>query len=466
VSVRIVVLPASPERTRACLDALAADAPGADVVVAGADMPATDAALLLVVPAAALPQAGFVASHLRAHEAGDAVALGRVEGACGDSAPLSLSAPRVRVEAAGGLDASDEHAVLDLAARLVEAGIRRVEVDARAVLDPPATPADALADGRRAVALYRERPRLLPLLVLGGREELPRNARVLLGLALALRVPPSLAARALPHELALAHGYWHGVRSAADRDLWSRLRRGTLILLYHGVGGPDEPASRFVVPAERLARQLRWLRRTPFTPLALDEYLRCRAEHRLPPPRSVVLTFDDGYVDNDALARPLLEEHGIPATMFVVSDGGGANRWSRPGATLAGRPLLGVAVKDRQGGAFAYGAHTRTHPRLADIDIAQAETEIAGSKAELEQALGTPVELFAYPHGNFDPAVRDAVVRSGFGLACGVDPGRNRPATDPFALRRVEIYGTYGIVRFLLSLWLGDVRLRRDRGDV
>jgi peptidoglycan/xylan/chitin deacetylase (PgdA/CDA1 family) len=55
--------------------------------------------------------------------------------------------------------------------------------------------------------------------------------------------------------------------------------------------------------------------------LSLEEYVRVRREHRLPPARSVIITFDDGYAENGgAIAAPILASHGFGATIFLVTD--------------------------------------------------------------------------------------------------------------------------------------------------
>ena len=108
-----------------------------------------------------------------------------------------------------------------------------------------------------------------------------------------------------------------------------------------------------------------------------------------------------------------------------------------------------------------------THPDLTAQDADAAREEISGSKADLERALGAPVSAFAYPFGELDPEVRDLVRAAGFESASGVTPGHNRPATDSFDLRRIEIRGTYTLLRFAVTLAIGETSslpgLRRRR---
>ncbi len=86
------------------------------------------------------------------------------------------------------------------------------------------------------------------------------------------------------------------------------------------------------------------------------------------------------------------------------------------------------------------GAHTVSHPILMRLDDGEARREIARSKDDLEQCLGQPVRLFAYPNGRpgTDYAARDvALVRSlGFDAAVTTSPGAAGAGADPFQLPR------------------------------
>jgi peptidoglycan/xylan/chitin deacetylase (PgdA/CDA1 family) len=224
--------------------------------------------------------------------------------------------------------------------------------------------------------------------------------------------------------------------------------------MYHAFGTGRERASRYVIPARRFRAQMWWLRKRRYNVLSLEEYAAHRREHRFPPAKSVVITIDDGYLDTDTVARPILQQLGFPATLFLIT--------SRPREGAHGdsgldeRPVIDLARAGAlPGHAIRLGAHTRTHPDLADIDGTALKDEIQGSKDDLEQALGKPVTTFAYPYGSVTPAAREVVRAAGFSVACGVQPGRNRPVTDPFDLRRIEIRGTYGLLRFAAALLLG-----------
>ena len=191
--------------------------------------------------------------------------------------------------------------------------------------------------------------------------------------------------------------------------------------MYHAIGRERESPGRWVLPKSRFERQLVWLKRRRYNVISLDEFVHARINHRLPPPKSVVLAFDDGYADNVDVALPALERYGFAATVFLVSAAGGAAAWDRAGEAQ-GRALVTLTDAGRVKGRLAFGGHSRTHRSLRSLDSPELEQEISGCRFELETALGVPVTLFSYPYGEKSPEVEQAVVEAGYLAACGIDP--------------------------------------------
>ena len=330
---------------------------------------------------------------------------------------------------------------------------------------------DARTRGEIGVELYRRHPEMLPQMPLGGSAELStaRARQAVASVLRALRVSPVLLgaiAFLLParrlygpwYALVIRHAYWSGVRAAASPQLWRQARSATLILGYHAFGAPGEKPSRYVVPGRRFERQLAWLKRRGYNVISLGEYLGYRASYRFPPPRTVVLTIDDGFLDNATIARPLLERFGFPATVFLVSSPSADHDW-RADPALAKHPIMDrTKARELLGERFEIGSHTRTHPDLTAITADEARDEIAGSRQELERDLGAPVTAFAYPYGAASPEVRRLVEEAGYLAARGIQPGRNHPATPAFDLRWLEICGTYSLPRFAATLVMGELR--------
>lgn len=326
---------------------------------------------------------------------------------------------------------------------------------------------DAEKAGVTCVESYRNDPAMVPQALAsfaGGSWRKLLLRRLLLG----LRVPPRLIAwgagtartprrRLSWHAFIQNLCFWRGVRRAADPELWARLTSGTPILLYHAVGPAAEAAGPYVMPVTRFEAHMRWIRRLGYRAISLDEFVRCQQQKQFPPPKSVVITLDDGYEDNYLHAYPVLHRHDTPATIFLVSNTvGRGNDWNSKGA-LAGRPMLSwEQVRKMSADGISFGAHSKSHPKLTEIHPDEAAAEITGSRAEIERELGEPVSAFAYPYGIHDEAVRDLAGQAGYQAACTVDPGLNGLATSPFSLSRAEIWGTDSIIRLWLALWLGN----------
>jgi GT2 family glycosyltransferase/peptidoglycan/xylan/chitin deacetylase (PgdA/CDA1 family) len=385
----------------------------------------------------------------------------------------NLSVPADVLQRVGGFDATLPRSFdVELAYRLEQAGVRIVFLPGAVAEQQYSKGFRAIVRdfdrmGEAAVPLYRRHRDFIRYPPLGDFGHGTFRTLLLRKALLALRVPvwplgvvDRLFASRPPRRLyglLQLHCFWRSVRKAlADREEWRRLTRGSVVLMYHALGPRGERASRYVLPAARFRRQLRWLRLRRYPIISLDDYVKSREQGVLPPGRAVVLTLDDGYADNAELGSPLLQAADAPATVFVVSDAiGRTNEWS-PGTALEHRRLLtSPQLKELRARGTAIGAHTLSHPNLVDLDPAEARREIADSRVALGAELDSPVLHFAYPFGKSSAEVRQLVQEAGFASACGIQPGPNGAAVPLHDVRRVEVDGTWSLLTFALSVWTG-----------
>src|SRR5262249_47213358 len=149
------------------------------------------------------------------------------------------------------------------------------------------------------------------------------------------------------------------------------------------------------------------------------------------------VTFDDAYAALTEFALPFLLELGLTATVFVVT--GAVGRLSSWTGEASGRPIMSPSqLRDFQARGIGFGAHSRSHPDLTTLADAEAEAEIGGSKAELEDLLGAAVTRFAYPYGAYDRRIRDIAARH-YACAFTTVEGRNDDGADPLALKRTMV---------------------------
>lgn len=240
----------------------------------------------------------------------------------------------------------------------------------------------------------------------------------------------------------LLFGGYRLLRATGYLRLKTRLRPRASVLMYHRVNDHDgsdltTPTAVFEEMLPKLARECRVI--------SLSDLVRTLERGGRIEPRTVVITFDDGYRDNLRVAAPLLARHGLPATFFITSghvDSGRPFPWD--GSSGADNPVMNWAeVRELAGMGFDIGAHTVNHVNLGQVPLAEARAEIAGSKARLEEVLGREVTLFAYPFGGrafIREEVRAIVREAGFRCCCNGYAGKVRAGSDPMSIDRNPMY--------------------------
>lgn len=194
------------------------------------------------------------------------------------------------------------------------------------------------------------------------------------------------------------------------------------VFLYHSVQD-DPPAwlAPFTVSPRTFVEHLDMIADRGLRVLPLRQLVAAMLGGPALPPRSAVLTFDDGYADFASTVAPLIAARGLPATLYVTTGG-----LTAPGPPSDGGPFPSVAmlswsqVRELDAAGVEIGGHSRTHPQLDTLPRASVRDELGGCKRELEDALGHPVVSFAYPHGYSSRWVRRLARETGWTSAAAI----------------------------------------------
>ena len=199
------------------------------------------------------------------------------------------------------------------------------------------------------------------------------------------------------------------------------------ILMYHHVSSSDVPGMNVVNPGS-FRRQMSYLKNHGYQVISFDALVSAIKNQKPVEHKMVVITFDDGYVNNYTNAYPILKEFNYPAIFFMISD-------------LVGKPgyMTWEQLGEISRNGLSIGSHTRWHAYLPDASEETQIDEIEGSKRILEQGLGGKIHYFSYPSGGFTENVKKLVARAGYKAACTTNRGHGRHNSDIYELKRIRI---------------------------
>ncbi len=201
-------------------------------------------------------------------------------------------------------------------------------------------------------------------------------------------------------------------------------------LIYHNVL-PDTASFPYALTPAEFERQIVLIKKK-YNPVHLDE---SGAIVGFAPDRiNVLITFDDGFINNYKYVFPILVKHGLKATFFLIVDcvetgatPAIAERYSRATAEAGTeyRTASLPQIQEMVAAGMTFGSHTFTHTDLTQTEWAEGISIARGSAERLGALLGRDVKLFAFPWGRYKPGQPEALADS-FGRIFTTDHGFNR----------------------------------------
>ncbi len=162
------------------------------------------------------------------------------------------------------------------------------------------------------------------------------------------------------------------------------------VFLWHHVGPvPGYKSERTLnVSIETFRQQMEYLKAKEYRTLSIDEFIYQIKSGNNPKQKSVLLTFDDGYMDNYTNVFPILKEFGFKATFFIPVNKAGINK---------------SQLKEMAEAGMDIESHTLNHRSLGhNLSGETLINEVKKSKSLLEEATGKQVKAFAYPYCVFN----------------------------------------------------------------
>lgn len=218
------------------------------------------------------------------------------------------------------------------------------------------------------------------------------------------------------------------------------------ILTYHYIGENPNPSDaardNLSVTPSKFDAQMDYLFKQNYTPITLDTLYAGLYGTAPLPPRPVVLTFDDGYIDFYVNAFPILRKYGFRSVSFIPTGLVGTSYY-----------MNWAQIKEiDSSGLVSFQAHSVNHSNLPEISVEEAKYQIENSKRSLEETLGKPVNFFAYPYGTSNPQIWQIVKNAGFTGAVGTWESKTISEGTIFDMPRVKIPGNITLEDFAKKL--------------
>lgn len=198
------------------------------------------------------------------------------------------------------------------------------------------------------------------------------------------------------------------------------------VLYYHSVNPSWQ--NELTIPPELLKSELEFIKDCGYSTItSIDLYNFFEKGNPLPD-KPIMITFDDGYMDNYTYAFPCLKSLNMKATIFYISDGLKDSYY-----------ISSDKLKEMNDYGIDIECHTKTHCHLNALSYENQLNELKTSKETLEKTLNKKIISIAYPFGDYDQNTIKAAKASGYYLGFTCKKGMINSDSDKYALNRIYI---------------------------
>jgi peptidoglycan/xylan/chitin deacetylase (PgdA/CDA1 family) len=238
------------------------------------------------------------------------------------------------------------------------------------------------------------------------------------------------------------------------------------ILEYHSVsinGFEDQ----ITISKEKFIQQLNYLKENNFVTLFLSDIEKIEKEGGKLPSKSVVLTFDDGFLDNYTEVYPLLQEYNFKAVCFMVLGRIGQNidwpvKYVKPETMLINKNQI-IEMSSH----FEFGYHTYKHDSYAKMSFEEIENDLKLCQEIIKKEELNIYPALAYTFGRYfrkkdDKQKQFFALLEKYGIKYALRIG-NRinlfPFKSKYEIQRIDIRGNEPMNVFKKRLWLGRKKI-------
>ena len=214
------------------------------------------------------------------------------------------------------------------------------------------------------------------------------------------------------------------------------------ILMYHKIGkASKETKIRGLYTSEKyFEKQIILLKKNNYSFIHFGDLLSGKT-----PENPILITFDDGHIDNYTNAFSIIKKHNIKVTIFLIANDMGRENviWNEAAESEQSNIMTWNQAKImNKSGLVDFQSHGMSHKYLNRLSKTNLNFELTESFRLLKKNLGHYPIAISYPYGGFNETVIKKAQECGYKFACTTNSGiNNLNSLDKYKLKRTAIRG-------------------------
>jgi len=245
------------------------------------------------------------------------------------------------------------------------------------------------------------------------------------------------------------------------------------VLMYHHIN--NHKGDMVTVTPEIFERQMRYLHKSGYKTLKPGELLSYIKGDLFLKEKAVLITFDDGWLDNYIYAYPVLKKYGINAAIFIVV------RWIEEAADRKPSDYANIPAHEESvslikrdqaskvvlnwdliremldSGLVEFHSHTQNHLKCHHLSEDDLSAELTLSKQTIEEKLDRTCDFLCWPMGRYNELTVRTAKDTGYKALFTTDRGVVKQKSDPFAIRRIAVKDSTAWFRKSLAIYTNGV---------
>lgn len=245
------------------------------------------------------------------------------------------------------------------------------------------------------------------------------------------------------------------------------------VLMYHHIN--NHKGDMITVTPEIFEKQMRYLHKSGYKTLTTWELLSYINGDLLLKEKAVLITFDDGWLDNYIYAYPILKKYGINAAIFIVANWIDEASEKKPSdhEHIPTHEESVLLIKQHQGskvvlnwdliremensGLVEFYSHTQNHLKCHHLSENDLVTELTVSKRAIEEKLGRKCDFLSWPMGRYNDLTVRIASEIGYKALFTTERGIVNEISDPFAIQRIAVKDSISWFKKSMTIYTNNV---------